>query len=80
MATDANLQMKRLVQSPLLLALAFSAVVIGWPYLFPQSSIQDLARDCTGKCRKFNMLGNLEKEAAPYTPKYSPSQYSCRCV
>lgn len=65
---------------PILVLIAGGALVLGFPYIFPAPTLQDLTDDCTRQCAKINALGQLEKEVTPYSPKTSSAKYSCHCL
>jgi hypothetical protein len=64
----------------MLLAAALGALVIGWPYVFPSPTYEDLADECAQKCASYHRFGVLEREATPYSNKPSSIKYSCHCA
>ena len=64
----------------ILILIALGALLIGFPYIFPTPTFQDLLNDCMQQCEKINALGQLERESTPYSPKLSAAKYSCHCL
>jgi hypothetical protein len=63
----------------ILLIGALGALIVAWPYLFPEPTVDSLAQECTVKCARFNKNGNLKAQEAPYSPKASGKKFSCDC-
>ena len=64
----------------ILVLIALGALVVGFPYIFPTPTYQDLENDCMRQCEKLGAAWKLEKESVPYSPKFSSANYSCHCL